>query len=177
MRSIKLFALLASACPFPVLAAEQSVPAQLPASYRDRAFIAFNDICLKNRGSWQGMKQAAASSPLGLKVTQGKGRMAIDYMAFPVSVILRQQMPAYLCVVQSVVEDPISGTDLTARLTAEGFGLQDVQFKVDRKGVLNGAISGTERSTGRGAFSTNVGIRLSKSAIAGTQILQLALTN
>jgi hypothetical protein len=146
-------------------------------SYRDRMLGAFNDICLRNRGSWEEMKKAAESSPLGLKVTDGKGHYAIDYMAFPVSVGLRQRMPAYICVVESVVEDPVSGQELAARLNAEGFGLTDVLFKADRKGVLTGKIPGTERSTGVGVLNTNVSVRLSKSPIPATQIVQLALTN
>jgi hypothetical protein len=161
----------------PAIAGQQppSMPSQV--SYRERVFGAFNDICLKNRGSWDGMKRAAETSPLGLKVTDGKGHYAIDYMAFPVSVGLRQRMPAYLCVVESVVEEPLSGQDLATRLNAEGFGLKEVLFKADKKGVFTGKIPGTDRSTGIGTLYTNVSVRLSKSPIQGTQIVQFALTN
>jgi hypothetical protein len=152
-----------------------SMPSQV--SYRERVFGAFNNICLRNRGSWDGMKQAAETSPLGFRVTDGKGHYAIDYIAFPVSVGLRQRMPAYLCLVESVVEEPVSGQDFVMRLNAEGFGLKEVSFKADKKGVFTGKIPGTDRSTGIGILYTNVSVRLSKSPIQAMQIVQLALTN
>lgn len=155
---------------------EPSTPATTP-SFADGLVSAFDTVCLQNRGSWDGMKRAGESSPLGFKkVGDAKGHYQANYMAFPVMISLKRWGQGYACIAQSIVEDSSSERLLADRLVAEGFGLDGVEFKNQKQG-LKGEIPGTKRTTGAGTFHTSVHVKLSAGPIPATHVAQLAVTN
>jgi len=178
IRKIALALVIVSLLPSSSAIAEEEVGADVKSPrFADNLISTFDAVCLRNRGSWEGMKQAAESSPLGFRpVGDAKGRTQADYLAFPVTVSLKRFGRSYACIVQSLVENEATEDQLASRLIAEGQGLNGVIFAREKSGVF-GPIQGSGRGTGAGTFYTTVRIRVTDGPIENTKIAHLALTN
>ena len=143
------------------------------ANFDENLFTAFFEICLANRGSWNGASMTAERSVLKLKKTEIAKTREVEFSSFPLEVVLKRWgKKGYVCLAQSLVENSPAAAVLADKLKKSGPGLGEVSF-MSVKGGLDGMLP----RTAKGRQLPDVMVRVAPSILKDASTVQFLVSS